>query len=58
MKCSSSDYANPPPYGTVITARHLGYFKSSQRVKYPSVLRIRYDTIWNENSETEASNIE
>jgi len=40
IKCSGSDYQDPPPPGTVITVRHNGYFKS-QKMKYPFLLKTK-----------------
>uniref|UniRef100_A0A6B2LFB5 ATP-dependent DNA ligase family profile domain-containing protein n=1 Tax=Arcella intermedia TaxID=1963864 RepID=A0A6B2LFB5_9EUKA len=41
VKCSGWDYINPPPPGTTLTVRHNGYFKTSLKLKYPFLLRIR-----------------
>jgi DNA ligase-1 len=48
VKCSGSDYQNPPPIGTVITAHHLGLFSKSKKLKQPTVIRLRYDLVWDE----------
>lgn len=50
MKCSSYDYTHPPSFGTILTARHLGFFPRSEKLKYPALnsLLVRKDGV-NEN---------
>eukprot|EP01124_Arcella_intermedia_P022236 TRINITY_DN3269_c1_g1_i4.p1 TRINITY_DN3269_c1_g1~~TRINITY_DN3269_c1_g1_i4.p1 ORF type:complete len:248 (-),score=54.34 TRINITY_DN3269_c1_g1_i4:53-796(-) len=46
VKCSSWDYMFPPPPGTVITVKHNGLFKTSQKMKFPFLLKVRTDLNW------------
>lgn len=48
MKCISSDYLSPPPTGTVLSVGHLGYYRQSQKLKHPFLLRARFDLNWDE----------
>eukprot|EP01124_Arcella_intermedia_P006578 TRINITY_DN13902_c0_g1_i1.p1 TRINITY_DN13902_c0_g1~~TRINITY_DN13902_c0_g1_i1.p1 ORF type:complete len:269 (-),score=55.28 TRINITY_DN13902_c0_g1_i1:403-1209(-) len=48
VKCSGWEYSFPPPPGTVLTVKHNGIFDSSQKMKYPFLLRVRNDLDWNE----------
>lgn len=43
MKCSGNDYKNPPPPGTLIQVHHLGIYQKSQKLKYPSFMKIITD---------------
>lgn len=42
LKCSSSDYLNPPSVGAVIKARHLGFFRSG-KLKFPYLISQKED---------------
>jgi len=46
VKCSGWDYQNPPLPGTVLNVRHNGFYKTSQKLKYPLLRLIRYDLDW------------
>eukprot|EP01124_Arcella_intermedia_P018337 TRINITY_DN2528_c0_g5_i1.p1 TRINITY_DN2528_c0_g5~~TRINITY_DN2528_c0_g5_i1.p1 ORF type:complete len:363 (+),score=82.00 TRINITY_DN2528_c0_g5_i1:113-1090(+) len=52
IKCSGWDYLNPPTPGTVLTVKHNGIFKSSQKMKYPFLTRVRPDLTWNQIKQT------
>jgi len=43
VKCSGWDYKHPPSHGTILTVKHLGFHKASQKMKYPVLLRIGAD---------------
>eukprot|EP01124_Arcella_intermedia_P017394 TRINITY_DN2415_c0_g1_i5.p1 TRINITY_DN2415_c0_g1~~TRINITY_DN2415_c0_g1_i5.p1 ORF type:complete len:147 (+),score=33.40 TRINITY_DN2415_c0_g1_i5:750-1190(+) len=47
VQCSGWDYLNPPAPGTVLTVKHNGLFKTSHKLKYPFLLRVRTDISWN-----------
>eukprot|EP01124_Arcella_intermedia_P022918 TRINITY_DN3525_c2_g1_i3.p1 TRINITY_DN3525_c2_g1~~TRINITY_DN3525_c2_g1_i3.p1 ORF type:complete len:151 (-),score=29.48 TRINITY_DN3525_c2_g1_i3:101-553(-) len=47
VKCTAWDYSYPPPTGTVLTVKHNGFYNSSQKLKYPFLLKIRTDGNWN-----------
>uniref|UniRef100_A0A6B2LME3 ATP-dependent DNA ligase family profile domain-containing protein n=1 Tax=Arcella intermedia TaxID=1963864 RepID=A0A6B2LME3_9EUKA len=47
VKCSGWDYLFPPLPGTVLTVKHNGLFETSQKMKYPFLLRVRSDLDWN-----------
>lgn len=51
VKCGGWDYENPPTPGAVLAIRHSGYFKTSKKVKYPFLLRVKYDEDWEETKE-------
>eukprot|EP01126_Amoeba_proteus_P039135 TRINITY_DN4111_c0_g1_i9.p1 TRINITY_DN4111_c0_g1~~TRINITY_DN4111_c0_g1_i9.p1 ORF type:complete len:369 (-),score=58.74 TRINITY_DN4111_c0_g1_i9:116-1222(-) len=46
VKCSGWDYRNPPPEGSVLTVKHMGYYKTSRKLKFPFMLRCRPDLSW------------
>eukprot|EP01124_Arcella_intermedia_P022213 TRINITY_DN3269_c0_g1_i1.p1 TRINITY_DN3269_c0_g1~~TRINITY_DN3269_c0_g1_i1.p1 ORF type:complete len:163 (-),score=35.00 TRINITY_DN3269_c0_g1_i1:104-592(-) len=48
VKCSGWDYSFPPSPGTVITVKYNGIYESSQKMKYPFLLRVRNDLNWNQ----------
>uniref|UniRef100_A0A6B2LG80 ATP-dependent DNA ligase family profile domain-containing protein n=1 Tax=Arcella intermedia TaxID=1963864 RepID=A0A6B2LG80_9EUKA len=52
VKCSGWDYMYPPSSGTVITVKHSGHFKTSLKLKYPFLLRVRTDLNWEELLQT------
>eukprot|EP01127_Copromyxa_protea_P014851 TRINITY_DN4197_c0_g1_i1.p1 TRINITY_DN4197_c0_g1~~TRINITY_DN4197_c0_g1_i1.p1 ORF type:complete len:722 (+),score=134.76 TRINITY_DN4197_c0_g1_i1:213-2168(+) len=51
VKCSGFDYENAPPTGTVLTVKYSGVHKKSQKMKYPFLLKIRPDLVWDELTE-------
>jgi hypothetical protein len=51
VKCSGWEYQNPPEPGTVITIKHSGFLKKSEKMKYPFMLKVRYDLDWDQISE-------
>eukprot|EP01124_Arcella_intermedia_P027360 TRINITY_DN5339_c0_g3_i1.p1 TRINITY_DN5339_c0_g3~~TRINITY_DN5339_c0_g3_i1.p1 ORF type:complete len:295 (-),score=48.24 TRINITY_DN5339_c0_g3_i1:43-927(-) len=53
VKCSGWDYMNPPAPGTILTVKHSGYFKTSQKLKYPFLLRFRPEITWQEIPNTQ-----
>uniref|UniRef100_A0A6B2LF21 ATP-dependent DNA ligase family profile domain-containing protein n=1 Tax=Arcella intermedia TaxID=1963864 RepID=A0A6B2LF21_9EUKA len=52
VKCSGWDYMYPPSPGTLLTVKHNGIFKTSQKLKYPYLIR----THLNESEQHEISN--
>eukprot|EP01124_Arcella_intermedia_P018399 TRINITY_DN2534_c0_g7_i1.p1 TRINITY_DN2534_c0_g7~~TRINITY_DN2534_c0_g7_i1.p1 ORF type:complete len:156 (-),score=25.68 TRINITY_DN2534_c0_g7_i1:2-469(-) len=48
VSTSGWDYLFPPSPGTVLTVKHSGLFDTSQRMKHPSLLRVRSDLDWNQ----------
>jgi hypothetical protein len=52
VKCNGWNYENAPQPGTVLTIKHSGVFHSSNKYKFPFLLRVRPDLFWEEVKET------